>query len=71
MLFHHPRTHMGGGATPDAISPLIDIELWDEVQTNPWDVLSPMVPELISLDQGRANFWERGPGAAFVSNWGA
>ena len=25
----------------------------------------------VSLHQGRANFWERGPGAAFVSNWGA
>ena len=24
-----------------------------------------------ALQQGRANFWERGPGVAFVSNWGA
>ena len=48
--FPHPRTHMGGGvATPHAISPLIEIELWDKDQTNPWDVLSPMVPELTSL----------------------
>ena len=51
MLFPHPRTHMGGGvvATPHAISPLIEIELWDENQTNSWDVLNPMVPELTSL----------------------
>ena len=48
MLFAHPRTHMGG-ATPHAISPLIEIELWDENQTNPWDVLNSMVPELTSL----------------------
>ena len=48
MLFSHPRTHMGG-ATPHAISPLIEIELWDEDQTNPWDVLNPMVPGLTSL----------------------
>ena len=40
---------MGGGATPHAISPLIEIELWDKDQTNPWDVMSSMVPELISL----------------------
>ena len=38
-----------GGATPHAISLLIEIELWDENQTNPWDVLSLMVPELTSL----------------------
>ena len=49
MLFPHPRTHMGGGCNPHAISPLIKIELWDEDQTNPWHVLSPMVPELTSL----------------------
>ena len=36
-------------ATPHAISPLNEIELWDKDQTNPWDVLNPMVPELISL----------------------
>ena len=34
---------------PHAISLLIEIELWDENQTNPWDVLSLMVPELTSL----------------------
>ena len=50
MLFPHPRTHMGGGVQPaHDISPLIEIELWDENQTNPWDVLNPMVPELTSL----------------------
>ena len=51
MLFPHPRTHMGGGvATPHhAISPLIEIELRDKDQTNPWDVLSPLVPKLTSL----------------------
>ena len=50
MLFSHPRTHMGGGGcNPHAISPLIKIELWDENQTNPWDVSSPMEPELTSL----------------------
>ena len=38
-----------GVATPRAISTLIEIELWGNDQTNPWDVLSPMVPELISL----------------------
>ena len=37
------------GVHPHAISPLIEIELWDTDQTNPWDVLNPMVPELISL----------------------
>ena len=47
MLFLHPRTR--GGATPHAISPIIEIELWDKDQTNPWDVLSPMVLELTSL----------------------
>ena len=36
-------------ATPHAISPLIETELWDKDQTNPWDVLSPMVLELTSL----------------------
>ena len=41
---------MGGGNLPHAISPLIEIELEDEDQTNPWDVLSPMAPELTSLD---------------------
>ena len=49
MLFSHPRMHMGGGATPHAILPLIEIELWDKDQTNPWGVLSPVVPELTSL----------------------
>ena len=38
-----------GVATPHAILPLIEIELWDKDQTNPWDVLSLIVPELISL----------------------
>ena len=38
-----------GVVTPHAISPLIEIELWVKDQTNPWDVLSPMVPELTSL----------------------
>ena len=38
-----------GAANPHAISPLIKIELWDKNQTNPWDVLNPMVPGLISL----------------------
>ena len=37
------------GCNPHAISPLIEIELWDKDETNPWDVLSPMVPELTSL----------------------
>ena len=50
MLFPHPRTHMGGGVQlPHAISPLIEIELWDKDQTNPWDVVSPMIPDLTSL----------------------
>ena len=49
MLFPHPRTHMGGECTPHAISPLIEIKVWDKDQTNLWDVLSPMVPELTSL----------------------
>ena len=39
----------GGLQLPHAISPLNEIELWDKDQTNPWDVLSPMVPELTSL----------------------
>ena len=39
----------GGGATPHAISPLIEIELWDKDQTNLWDVLNPMVPSLTPL----------------------
>ena len=47
MLFPHPRMHMGEGVAP--ISPLIEIELWDKDHTNPWDVLSPVVPELNSL----------------------
>ena len=50
MLFPHPRTHLGGGATHHTISPLIEIELWDKDQTNPWDVLSTMASELTSLD---------------------
>ena len=50
MLFSHPRTHMGGGLQPPhAISPLIEIELWDKDQTNLWGVLNPMVPGLTSL----------------------
>ena len=52
MLFPHPRTQMGGGVQPpppNAISPLIETELWDKDPTNPWDVMSPMVPELVSL----------------------
>ena len=41
----------GGGvvATPHAISPLIEIELWDKDQTNLWNVLNPMVPGLTPL----------------------
>ena len=40
----------GGGCNPRiAISPLIEIELWEQDQTNPWDVPSPMVSELTSL----------------------
>ena len=49
MLFPHPRTRMGGGANPHAISPLNEIKLCNKNQTNSWDVLNPMVPELISL----------------------
>ena len=42
---------MGGGvATPHAISLLIEIELWDKDQTNPRDVLTPLISELTSLD---------------------
>ena len=36
-------------ATPHVIvmsTPLIEIELWDKDQANPWDVLSSMVLEL-------------------------
>ena len=40
---------MGGLQPPHAISPLIEIELWDEDQTNAWDVVSPMIPKLTSL----------------------
>ena len=36
-------------ATPHAISPLIEIKLWDKDQTNPWAVLNPMVSGLTSL----------------------
>ena len=47
------RTRCGRGwlqpPIPDAISPLIDIELWDKDQTYRGNVLSPMVPELTSL----------------------
>ena len=43
------RTWGGGLQPPHAISPLIEIELWDKDQTNPWDVLNPMVPRLTSL----------------------
>ena len=39
----------GWGASPHAILPLIEIELWDKDQTNPWDVLSPMVSVLTSF----------------------
>ena len=53
MLFSHPRTekaHVGGGVqSPHAISPLIEVDLWDKDQTNLWDVLNPMVPGLTSL----------------------
>ena len=49
MLFPHPRTHMGGVATPHAISLLIEIELWDKDQTNPWDVLSPRSQQRVDL----------------------
>ena len=53
----NPRPHMlfpilertWGVATPHVISPLYEIELWDDNQTNHWDVLSPMVPEVTSL----------------------
>ena len=48
----HPRTNVhGGGAAchPHAISPPIEIELWDKDQTNSWNVLSPVVTELTSL----------------------
>ena len=38
-----------GSCHPHAISPPIEIELWDSDETNPWDVLSPTVPELTSL----------------------
>ena len=44
------RTWGGGGCNPHAISSLIEIELWDKDQTISWNVLSPMVPELTSLD---------------------
>ena len=40
---------MGGVAPPHAISPLIEIELWDKDLTSPWDVLSPTVPDLTFL----------------------
>ena len=51
MLFSNPRTHMeGGGCNPHVISLLIEIEPWDkEDQAIPWDVLSPVIPELTSL----------------------
>ena len=50
MLFPHHRTHMGGGGcNPHVISPLNEIELWNKDQTNPWDLLSAIVPELTSL----------------------
>ena len=49
MLFFHPRTHMEGLQPPHAILPLIEIELRDKDQTNAWDVVSPMIPELTSL----------------------
>ena len=48
MLFPHPITLMVR-CNPYVISPLIEVELWDEDQTNPWDILSPMVPELTYL----------------------
>ena len=31
------------------ISPLIELELWDKGQANPWDVLSSMVPKVTTL----------------------
>ena len=49
MLVPHPRTHVGGGCNPLAISPLIEIELWNKDQTYLWDVLSPTVPDLTSI----------------------
>ena len=45
----------GGLSSPQGILSLIEMELWDKDQTNPWDqttkrnVLSPTVPELTSL----------------------
>ena len=39
----------GVATPPHAISPLIEIELWDKDQTNLWDVLNLMVPGLTSL----------------------
>ena len=53
----NPRPHMlfailertWGVATPHAISPLIEIELWDKDQTNSWNVPNTMVPEWTSL----------------------
>ena len=44
MLFHHPRAHMGEVCPPPSHSLLIEIELWDKDQWNPWGVLSPTVP---------------------------
>ena len=43
--------HMGVvvvATPPNAISPLIEIELWDKDHTNLWDVVSPMIPKLTS-----------------------
>ena len=37
------------GCNPHVISPLNEIELWDKDQTNPRDLLSPLVPKLTSL----------------------
>ena len=48
-VFKH-RIQWNLSAPPsNVISPPTEIELWDEDQTNPWDVLSPIVPELTSL----------------------
>ena len=52
---------------PHAISPLIEVELWEEDQTNPWDVLSPMVPDLTSLGH---ILTPPGSGGELFSSWG-
>ena len=49
-LFAHPRTHMGGCNPPCHFAPNWERTVGKD-QTNPWDVLSPTVPELTSLGQ--------------------